>query len=105
MTRKIYWQIGIYAGIILILFLFFKIAFIKSNTVCGKIIGESTTRGATHYKYKFYVNEKVYFATHPYPYFKDNLTLDSLKKIDCIQIEYSSFSPNISKLVDKRVLK
>ncbi len=90
--------------IMLIGLTFYKVAYIKSVFVCGKIIGTSKMRGVSYSNYSFTVNGKKYFDSVANHDLKRELIMDSLKKIQCVQIEYSFISPAINRFSDKRFL-
>ena len=84
--------------------IFYKVAYIRSVFVCGKIIGISKIKGVSYVNYSFIVNGKKYFESVANHDLKRELIMDSLKKIQCVQIEYSFISPAINRFSDKRFL-
>jgi hypothetical protein len=91
--------------LIIVCYYFFvtKIVYINSHTTCGKAIRYGETKGAIYTIFSFTVNKKSYSCTQSSTFFKD-LPLDTLKKIDCIKIEYSTFLPVFNRVVDERIL-
>jgi hypothetical protein len=80
-----------------------KIVYINSQTTCGKAIRYGETKGAIYTIFSFTVNKKTYSCTQSSTFFID-LPLDTLKKIDCVKIEYSTFLPIFNKVIDERIL-
>ncbi|MNU55783.1 hypothetical protein D3C71_448660 [compost metagenome] len=83
---------------------FYEVAYFKSTFVCGKIIGTSKMRGVNFLHYSFSIDERSYFSSIAQYDLKNGITIDSLKKVDCIQIEYSFISVAINRFTDKRFL-
>ena len=76
----------------------------NSKIVCGKIISQKRqSRGGYSVYYDYLYNGKKMKSAIETTYLKD-ITLDSLKKIDCIKIEVSNYSTFFNRIVDKRVL-
>lgn len=84
--------------------LFFKIAYLESTFVCGKIIGRSKVKGINYVNYSFVVNGETYFNSISRYDLKNEITIDSLEKVNCIQIEYSFISKSINRFADNRFL-
>jgi hypothetical protein len=81
-----------------------KLAYISSSSACGTFFRLGETRGAKYLHYEFFIDN----VKHEGSISRIDLrikSLDSLKKIDCIQIEYSNFSTYFNLVVDKRILK
>ena len=84
--------------------IFFQIAYLKSTFVCGRIIGKSQVKGVTYVEYSFVVNKKTYINSIANYDLKEGITIDSLEKAKCVQIEYSFISESINRFGDKRFL-
>lgn len=84
--------------------IFYKVAYFRSTFVCGKIVGTSKMRGVNYLHYSFSIDEKKYFSSFAQYDLKNGITIDSLKKVDCIRIEYSFVSKDINRFADKRFL-
>lgn len=95
--------IFLFSFITLYLFLNFAV-YINSGVTCAKIIGQSESKGASILKYKFILNGDIVYGSENSSKFVD-FSMDSLKKIDCIKVEYSKFWVLFNRIVDKKVLK
>ncbi|MNJ86057.1 hypothetical protein D3C87_35400 [compost metagenome] len=84
--------------------IFFEVAYLRSTLVCGKITDKSKLRGVTHVNYSFIVEGETYSNSIAIDDLKKDITMDSLEKVNCIQIEYSFISKSINRFVDKRFL-
>lgn len=79
-------------------------SFIYSQQVCCSFSYEWETRGAKRLHYTYKVNKFKYSGDVSIRELKIR-DIESLKKIKCIQVEYSEMFPSFSRIVDKRVLK
>ena len=82
------------------------IAFMKTKQTCGEIT--EATRGVRNHcylKYSFKISSKTYYREMPCNEIKSELTLDSLKKIKCIKVEYSLIDKSYTRIIDDRILK
>ena len=78
----------------------------NSSIITGKIIGQQrATKGGYTIVYEFKVKGREVKGTIFTSFIKENLTLDSLKNIPNIKIEYSKYSTNFNRIIDKRILK
>lgn len=101
------------AKIIILIFILFglfqlslQLIYIKSNTTCIKFSKTGGTRSTISYHYLYEVESKLYNSHISEFYIKKNIrNLDSLKKFDCVEIEYSVWFPSFSRVIDKRILK
>ena len=78
--------------------------FINSKTTCAHFARISGVRTTDYYHYSYMVDGNQF----EYSVSEFNLKLrdlDSLKKIECVEIEYSVYFPSFSRVVDKRILK
>lgn len=83
-----------------------EIAFMNSSQTCGRIIEQiSGSRKHCYFKYSFNINDKSYEDVIACIEVKNEFSLDSLKKIQCIKIEYSLFNEATNRIVDERILK
>lgn len=94
----------VFASIIVIGLLIEKLAYTSSKITCGRIIRQSSIRGAWSIYYVFKVEGETIEGGVGTSYLK-NIPLDSLKKIECVQIEYSTWGTSFNRVVDKRLLK
>jgi len=101
-----YWKIiiGIVAGLILCIVAANYLVYTKSSVVCGKITEKTEIRGASYVIFTFQLNGQTIRGSETASTIV-KLPIDSLQKIECIQIEYSEFSSAFSRIVDKRILK
>lgn len=78
----------------------------NSIITTGKIIGQQkATKGGYVIVYLFKVKGNYVKGTIYSSFIKNSLTLDSLKMIPNIKIEYSKNSVNYNDIIDKRILK
>lgn len=56
------------------------------------------------YELNFNVDEEEYNVSLGDTFFKEELNLDSLQKLECIKIKYSKITPSLIKLIDDRVM-
>jgi hypothetical protein len=105
-NRKDWIILGIcFSAIITLSYTFTYIIFIDSKTTCGRITRETFgSKGGHSTHYIFFVgSEKIEGNTSNS--FLKKIPLDSLKKIECIEIEYSRYSTIFNRLIDKRIVK
>jgi|SRR5690554_1898625 len=101
----------IHLTLILLGFIFFAnskniILFFGSKKTCSTIIEKKRINNNIGvYAYCYTLEGVVFKQNESIIHIKRDLSLDSLKKIDCIKVEYSSYFPSISKIVDERVLR
>ncbi len=97
----------IISGFFLILILssiFNKLVFIKTNKTCGKLLKISTSRYIEYLDFSYIVNGKQYIGSLPKKQLKNSIELDHLRKMDCIEIEYSAFFYSYNRIVDTLVI-
>ncbi len=83
-----------------------EIAFMHSSQTCGRITEKiRAARGHCYFKYSFKVNDRSYENDISCMEIKNEFSLDSLKKIQCVKIEYSLFNEATNRIVDERILK
>jgi len=91
-------------SLIVLFLVVYNLSFLKSRTICGKIIGEHEIKGAKYIRYRFIIDNDTSEGSLSVLDVK-RISLDSLKKIECVQIQYSEFSSFFNRVVDKRILK
>jgi hypothetical protein len=91
--------------IILMLFTVKQILYSNSSTVCGVIYGRHKgSRGGWYIDYKFEINNKKYLRSQDSWDCKD-VSIEIMKKMNCIKIEYSNFWNGYSKIIDRRIVE
>ena len=101
------WKKVILISIILVTVIYFSLnhlVYINSSITCAKFVGQGQTKGANYLLYKFEVNGKKYEGNESTSKIIDQ-PYDSLEKIECLKVEYSSFAPFFNRVIDKRILK
>lgn len=88
--------------IIFLFAIFNQIAFWKTHTVCGKVLGIRHSRGSW-VLYGFWHDGKHYSGEISGGFIKDGISLDSMKQMKCVEIECSFVSNSINDLTDKRL--
>jgi hypothetical protein len=101
-TRR---EIRTFSAIVSIMFLsviFYQIAFSKTHTVCGKVLG--IRKGRTSFVlYGFWHDGKYYDERTSCAFIKDDISIDSMKQMKCVEIKCSFISNSINDLTDKRL--
>lgn len=93
-------------GLVSFLYLSNFIFYSNSSCACAQITKETAqAKGGYSTRYIFTVDEKTIEGKVSNSYLKRNISLDSLKKIKCIKIEYSNYSTYFNRVIDKRILK
>ena len=104
--NKIILLISIFLIVILVSQLSRYIFFQNKGYTYGQIISiKRGVKGGYHYIYNFKNNGKVIYGFIYTNEIKDNIDFDSLKNIPNIKIEYSKYSTNFNRIIDKRILK
>lgn len=86
------------------LLLYEKFMYMNSKVTCGEIVKqEQQARGGYSIYYNFYVDDVKYSGSIESSALVD-ISLDSLKQIECIQIEYSLYSKFFNRIIDSRIL-
>lgn len=83
---------------------FVEVLYIKKEITCATFYDESAVKGTSYLEYKYQVNSEMYYHSVA----KSELTIksiDELKQIKCVEIEYSVWFPSFSRVTDKRVIK
>jgi hypothetical protein len=73
--------------------------------VCGKFIGEGAMKGSRMYNMKVVYENKTYYFSVYRSFIKKDIDLDSLLKIECVDLQMSTIDHDYFDLVDKRVLR
>jgi hypothetical protein len=106
MNNKKSWIIFIiiFSSIIVIGLFTEKFAYSNSKITCAKITREASVKGSKSIYYNFEVDGEVIEGGIGISFLK-TIPLDSLKKIDCIRVEYSEYSTFFNRIVDSRILQ
>lgn len=84
------------------MFLFGKIIFINSGVACAKPLYEDKTKGSTYIYFSYNVDDEIYYSYASIQFFRIR-NFDSLKKMECFEIEYSKIFPSYTLIIDKGV--
>ncbi len=85
-------------------FIFLNIIYLNSKTTCAKFTKEGNTRGTIYIHYLYEVEGEEYIHLIDLMFLKVK-SLEELKRVECVEIEYSVWFPNFSRVTDKRVIK
>lgn len=88
--------------IVLSLFLVRYIVMLDTTKTCGIVTGEYTIKGHRRFEIVYKVEGVTKKAIVNSQSFKLK-NLDSLKKIDCIEIEYSNILPTSIRVIDTKI--
>lgn len=91
-------------SIILVGVVLTKVMYLNSSIACGKIVGKYKLRGRTSLEYNFNLDDEIVTDAISIGAIKKDISFDSIKKIECLKIEYSNYSTFFSRVVDDRVL-
>lgn len=89
---------------IMLVFMVKWLIYIDSKTTCGNYYSEGKNRGAEGFVYHYSVDGVDYKAATAAMSMKIQ-SLEELKKIKCIEVEYSVWFPSVSRVVDERIIK
>jgi hypothetical protein len=101
-------RVGYFFLIILILLFSFASEFewiyVKSRFVCGRVdsINEGM-KGNTYVNYRFNLDGNKYFGSTNVDYINNSISYDSLLKLSCVRIEYSTFFKSVNRINDPRL--
>lgn len=95
--------IGMIIAIILV-FIIKWLLYVNSGTTCGNYYSEGKNRGSTLFVYHYKVNGVDYRTSTDLITMKIQ-SLEELKKIKCVEVEYSVWFPSVSRVVDERIIK
>jgi hypothetical protein len=79
------------------------LVYIGSQIECGQVDRIGISKGARYVVLEFEIDNKKYTCSQTNSDFKP-FDIDSLKKIECVKIEYSTFLPVFNRVVDERIL-
>jgi hypothetical protein len=85
--------------------LFKVLMFTNTTKVCGKVTSKFKIRGVTDVKFEFKINNKFHSGSQEYGAFNSDISFDSLKLLDCVEIEYSNYWHIYSRITDKRLVE
>ena len=83
--------------------IFLNVIYINSETTCAKFFKEGNTRGTKYMHYSYTVESKKYTHLVDFMVLK-NKSLEDMKKVECVTIEYSVWFPTFSRVIDKRIV-
>ena len=89
-------------------FIFFnKIVFILGGkTACGQIQEKrDSTYGSKVFSYEFYIDDIKYEGIVSPADVVDSMSIEELRKLNCIKIEYWESFPSRNSVIDKRILR
>lgn len=87
-----------------LLIIMYNLSFRNGYNTCGRFNGkEFVNKGRVSYEYEYIVDNETY-SSHCDMYFLSLKDIDSLKKIECVEITYSKWITNFSKVTDKRII-
>ncbi len=75
---------------------------LSTEKTCAQVVGIHSIRNMEYIEYEYTVNNNV-IRTDQSVLFVGLMNLNSLKKIECIEIEYSTIWPTHNRIIDKRV--
>lgn len=79
-------------------------SFINSSIECGKYNGTYRIRSREYFEFRFLTNGKERLADISISQLSIR-NIDSLKKMDCVEITYSNWIPFFNRVTDKRIVK
>lgn len=92
-----------FIGIFTVIGIFNELMFYKTSRTCGVFYKVGTSSYIDYYHYKYSVNGDEYFGSINKKSLKIK-SLDSLKQITCVEIEYSKYLNSYSIVSDIRVI-
>jgi len=100
-------RLTIVIGLVLFIVYIYFLAFIFSGKTCAKVVGIESIGALgkdNGYTIEYYIDDEKYVGGKSKGFFKADITYDGLRKIECIEIEYSDLTSSLFKVVDNRVL-
>ena len=94
----------VFVAIIIIGLMVDKIAYTNTTSTCAKITKRAYATGGVSVIYTFEIDGKKIKSGSSNSLLKD-ISIDSLKNIECVKIEYSNYSTFFNRITDKRILK
>ncbi len=86
----------------IILYFIDDIIMISTEKTCAKITGYHKIKNSTYFDYEYLVDGEIVQANKSILFFKVT-DFDSLKAMDCIEIEYSKVWNVLNRIIDERV--
>jgi hypothetical protein len=91
-------------GLIPVFYFFHMIMMLNTKESCATVIRDFKIKGSRNIEYTYLVNNKTIKVHSSSMNFKIK-DLDSLKKLGCFKIKYSTFWNVHNEIIDKRVVK
>ena len=98
------WPFIVFFGLMLVAETYTYFFFTKTSKTCATIYKIGTSRWIDYFHYTYVIEGKKYDGSIEVGEIK-NISLDSLKKIECIKIEYSNYVNSFSRVIDQSILK
>lgn len=92
-----------FIGVLIVISIFNELMFVKTSRTCGVFYKVGTSSYIDYFHYKYSVNGREYFGSINKKSLKIK-SLDSLKKITCVEIEYSKYLNSYSIVSDTKVI-
>jgi hypothetical protein len=102
--KQVIWVLIIFFGLILIAKLYTYYFFTNTTKTCATIYKVGADRTIESYHYSYSAHGIIHDRSIETGYIK-NISLDSLKKIECVKIEYSNYVNSFSRVIDQSLLK
>jgi hypothetical protein len=100
----VFWG-GVIFALLVVYTVYNRYVFNDVISVCGKFVGEGSMKGAQKYNVTVKYGNKIHHLSIYKDLIKEEIDLDSLLKIECVQIEMSTIDQNSFNLVDNRILR
>ena len=107
MTKRNKFLLTIVICLALFISYVYYFAFINSEHTCAKVVGIESIGALgkdNGYTLEYYIDDKKYVGGKSKGFFNADISYDSLRKLECIEIEYSDLTSSLFKVVDDRVL-
>lgn len=96
----------IFSIILIIGWSFNKLMFISTSTACGRITNIGSSRGSKGMNYTFEIDGKRYKnSVDFYDLKKEYKSLEMIRNLNCVEVEYSNIWPVYNRVIDGRVIK
>ncbi len=102
--KHVIWALIIFFGLLLTAKIYTYFFFTNTTKTCAAIYKVGTNRTVESYHYSYNAKGIKHDGSIETGYIK-NISLDSLKKIKCIKIEYSNYVNSFSRIIDQSLLK
>ena len=103
LTKQIIYIVIGFILLITIAVSFNGLMFLNTRKTCATFYKIGTSRYVDYYHYSYFINGKKYDGSLTRKELKIK-SLDSLKKIKCVEIEYSTYINSYSRVIDQRVV-